>query len=151
QKWQPAGRHQAFYRPLKPGVTHDKQPLPVVEGVPATFGAAYQWLYPNLALYQTATSWSTFHIIPLGPDLSFFHIRTRAMPSTADKADAPVPVLTDLPDYILSAKGHFAREQIGKIDGHPLKSHDFMREDLYACEAVQSAMSSPRFLVGPLS
>jgi choline monooxygenase len=156
QKWQPAGRHQAFYRPLKPGITHDKQPLPVVEGVPATFGAAYQWLYPSLALYQTATSWSTFQVIPLAPDLSLLHIRTRAMPSKDekakdDKAAAPVPAMTDLPDYIVGAKGRLAREQIGKTDGHPLKSNDFMREDIYACEAIQNAMSSPHFSVGPLS
>src|SRR5215469_2034474 len=153
QKWQPAGRHQAFYRPLKPGITHDKQPLPVVDGVPATFGAAYQWLYPNLALYETATIWSTFHVIPLAPDLSLVHSRTRAMPSKDHKPGAPMPVMaaSDLPEHIVSAKGYFAVERIGKTDTHPLKSNNVMLEDIYACEAIQSAMASPRFSVGPLS
>ena len=72
-------------------------------------------------------------------------------PSKDDNAAAPVLVMADLPDYILGAKGRFAREQIGKTDGHPLKSNDFTREDIYACEAIQSAMASPRFSVGPLS
>ncbi len=151
QKWQPAGRHQAFYRPLKPGITHDKQPLPVIDGVPPTFGAAYQWLFPNLGLYQTATSWSTFHVIPVGPALSLVHSRVRAMPSEIDTGDAPVMATEDLPDHIVSAKGRFATTRIGKTDVHPLKSNNVMLEDIYACEAMQSGMSSPAFSVGPLS
>jgi Rieske 2Fe-2S family protein len=153
QKWQPAGRHQAFYRPLKPGITHDNQPLPVIEGVPANFGAAYQWLFPNISLYQNATSWSTFHVIPLGPALSLVHSRTRGMASDKGEANGPVPVIPpeDLPDHIVSAKGRFATNRIGKTDIHPLKSNNVMLEDIYACEAMQIGMSSPAFSVGPFS
>src|SRR5579871_3247298 len=76
QRWRPAGRHQAFYRPLKPEVTQEDayvgqygdRPWPTIHGVPERYGASYQWLIPNLALFQTATSWSSFHVIPVAPD-----------------------------------------------------------------------------------
>ena len=63
----------------------------------------------------------------------------------------PVMAASDLPEHIVSAKGYFAVERIGKTDTHPLKSNNVMLEDIYACEAIQSAMASPRFSVGPLS
>lgn len=65
QRWEPVGRHISFYRPLKPGIAHDNLALPVIDGVPATFGLAYYWLFPNVGISETATRWSTFHVIPL--------------------------------------------------------------------------------------
>ena len=36
-------------------------------------------------------------------------------------------------------------------DVHPLESDSVMLEDIYACEAVQNGMGSPKCEIGPLS
>ncbi len=36
-------------------------------------------------------------------------------------------------------------------DVHPLQSDNVMLEDIYACEAVQNGMGSPKCEIGPLS
>lgn len=161
QRWRPAGRHQAFYRPLKAEATEEDayvgqygdRPWPVIKGVPARYGASYQWLFPNLALFQTATSWSTFHVIPVGPDESLVQSRVRAV---AIDRMPPEQVLepTELPDFIVSAKGRSLgpserRSNASRL--HPLESGDVMREDIFACESIQQSMRSARFAVGPLS
>ncbi len=151
QKWEPAGRHQAFYRPLKAGIMHDKQALPPVAGIPANFGASYQWLFPNIALYATATFWSTFHVIPVGPALSLVHSRIRAMPAALERVGASDEAPSELPGHIISAKGPYAETRIKAPKVHPLKSNNVMLEDIYACEAVQRGMESSACVVGPLS
>jgi phenylpropionate dioxygenase-like ring-hydroxylating dioxygenase large terminal subunit len=151
QKWEPAGRHQAFYRPLKAGITHDKQALPLVAGIPANFGAAYQWLFPNIALYSIATFWSSFHVIPVGPALSLVHSRIRAMPEALERVTASEDAPQELPSHIVSAKGPYAETRIKAPKLHPLKSNNVMLEDIYACEAVQAGMESSACVVGPLS
>jgi Rieske 2Fe-2S family protein len=161
QRWQPAGRHQAFYRPIKAGISQEKvylgrygdQPWPKIEGVPEAYGASYQWLFPNLGLFQTATSWSSFHVVPVEPALSLVHSRVRSVP-IATMPEMRICDSRDLPDHIVSAKGSSLFEN--EIDRqaslvHPLKSGDVMREDIYACEAVQRGMESPKFSVGALS
>jgi Rieske 2Fe-2S family protein len=129
------------------------RPWPTIDGVPDAYGASYQWLFPNLGLFQTATSWSTFHVIPVGPALSLVHSRVRAMP-VADMPDEQTVDPADLPDHIVSAKGRSLSASERRSAGpapHPLKSKDVMLEDIYACEAVQRGMGSPRFTVGTLS
>jgi Rieske 2Fe-2S family protein len=151
QRWQPTGKHISFYRPLKPGVIHDKQPLPVIDGIPPTFGAAYYWLFPNVAIYETATTWSTFHVIPVSAGESLVQSRMRAMPEAAERAGMPAGETGDLPRHIVSAKGRFAGLRAKSWTEHPLKSNNVMLEDIYACEAVQKGMQSPVCRIGPLS
>jgi phenylpropionate dioxygenase-like ring-hydroxylating dioxygenase large terminal subunit len=157
QKWQPAGRHQAFYRPLKPDIAKDRsyadpnEPMPGIEGIPADYGFSYQWLFPNVAISQTAYTWSTFHVIPVSAAESLVRTRVRAMKSANQSRMNEVdPEL--LPAHIASAKGFNLsadRLQIGPV--HALESNNVMLEDIYACERVQEGMSSPVFSVGPLS
>jgi Rieske 2Fe-2S family protein len=151
QRWAPSGRHIVFYRPLKPGIVHDKLPLPVVEGVPPTFGAAYYWLFPGVAIYETATSWATFHVIPVSARESLVHSRARAMPEALDRAPLPAGAAPELPRHIVSAKGPFAGIRAASWTDHPLQSNNVMLEDIYACEAVQKGLSSPAAQIGPLS
>jgi hypothetical protein len=157
QKWRPAGRHQAFYRPLKPDIDKDKsyadldESMPVIAGIPADYGFSYQWLFPNVALSQTAYTWSTFHVIPVSAGISLVRTRVRATrPESSAKMNVVDP--GELPAHIASAKGFnlsSSRLQIGPV--HALESNNVMLEDIYACEKVQEGMGSCAFSVGPLS
>jgi choline monooxygenase len=152
QRWARSGRHIVFYRPLKAGVLHDKQPLPLMTGVPASFGAAYYWLFPNVAIYETATSWSTFHVMPLSAGVSLVHSRTRAMPEALERPPMPAAAAdAGLPRHVVRAAGPYAGIRARSSTEHPLKSNSVMIEDIYACEAVQKGMSSPACRIGPLS
>jgi choline monooxygenase len=157
QKWQPAGRHQAFYRPLKPGVSQDTSyatgngPTPVIDGIPADYGASYQWLFPNVALFQTAYTWSTFHVIPVSTAVSLIRTRVRGM-RTANQTRMNEVDPKDLPDHIVSAKGfNISADELEIGPVHALESNNVMLEDIFACERVQEGMASPVCSVGPLS
>ena len=151
QDWRPRGRHWTFYRPLKPGIHHDKAIMPVVEGVASNYGAGAYVLFPNLALYETATYWLTFHVLPVKPDLSIIEVRVRAMPEAVERLKALPPAEGEPPDYVISAEGVFTLDIMADPNVHPMASDNVMMEDIYACEAVQKGMNSPVFEVGPLS
>ena len=151
QDWQPRGRHWTFRRPLKPGIHHDEEILPVIEGVASDYGAGAYILFPNLALFETATSWSTFFVIPVSADLSIVEVRVLAMPEALERLGNSRIDPTDLPEHILSVEGPILFDRLDGEGVHPLESEDVMREDIYACEAVQKGMNSPLFEVGPMS
>jgi len=148
QQWVPAGRHITFYRPLKPGMAANDRALPVIDGIPPNYGASYQWLFPNIAFFETATSWSTFHVIPVAADLSEIVVRLFAGPEALDHAPAPSP--GPLPDHVITASGAFGRLFVDGSGGHALESEDVMREDIYACEAVQQGLAAGS-TIGPLA
>ena len=161
QCWLDAAPHQAMYRPIKPDSFreeayigyYDDQPWPPIEGVPESYGASYQWLFPNIGLFQTATSWSTFHVLPVEPALSLVQIRIRAVPIT-DMPPVRIADPEELPDHVVSAKGcclpQYDPSSL-RSDVHPLKSGDVQLEDTYACESIQRSMRSRQFQVGALS
>jgi hypothetical protein len=136
---------------LKPGISHEGQAVPLVEGVPGTYGAAYYWLFPNVALFETATSWSTFHVVPVGPAESIVHSRMRVTPEALKQAGADMAAIETLPPYVIRAKGAIPEEPIDLTGIHPLKSDLVMVEDIYACEAVQAGLESGVAEIGPLS
>src|SRR5262249_27344949 len=134
------------YRPLRADVAREDayvghygdRPWPVIDGVPERYGASYQLLFPNLALFQTATSWSSFHVIPIAPDECLVQSRVRA--AAIDKMPPEQELeAQDLPDYIVSAKGRCLgpseRKSNTTTQLHPLESGDVMREDIFACES----------------
>jgi Rieske 2Fe-2S family protein len=151
QHWWPAGRHWMFRRPLKPGIRHDNEMLPVLKGVDPAYGAGAYVLFPNLALFETATSWSTFHVLPAGPDKCFVDIRLLAEPEALKRLSNQTIAEEDLPDCVVSAKGPMSFHRVADKDIHPLKTDNVMLEDIYACEAMQEAMSSPAYEIGALS
>jgi Rieske 2Fe-2S family protein len=151
QHWWPAGRHWMFRRPLKPGIRHDNELLPVIDGVDPAYGAGAYVLFPNLALFETATSWSTFHVLPLGPDKSYVDIRLLAAPEAVARLGNQTVARDDLPDCVVSAKGPMSFHRIADKDVHPLQSDNVMLEDIFACEAMQAGMGSPAYEIGALS
>ena len=151
KQW-PSGRHWHERRGLKPGFSHDKLLLPVIDGISPTFGFDGVWLFPTVALVAQATMWLTFHLIPVSPEESLVHIRVRAAPAALDRPDLPPePDQASLPAYMLHAHGPYTAVRLDTKDVHPLESASVMREDIYACEAMQQGMHSPRWEVGPLS
>jgi len=151
QRWWPAGRHWMFRRPLKPGIRHDKELLPVVRGVDPAYGAGAYVLFPNLALFETATSWSTFHVLPVAPDECYVDIRLLAEPEALARLGNQTIPEDGLPDCVVSAKGPYSFHRVAEKDIHPLDSDNVMLEDIYACEAMQQGMGSPAYEVGALS
>lgn len=151
QAWLAAGRHWTFKRPLKEGMFVEGKLLPIISDCGPQFGIDAHVLFPNLGLYGTATSWLTFHIVPVAPDLSYVDIRTRAMPEALARLrpERERPVITD--EVIVSASGPIASYMSPSPKVHPLESNDVMAEDIYACEAIQKGMQSPRYQVGAMS
>ena len=151
RQW-PTGRHWHEKRGLKPGISHDKMMLPVIDGISPTFGFAAVWLFPTVALVAQAHLWLTFHVIPVSAEVSLVNLRIRGAPAALDRPDLPPPVdQAKLPDYMVHAKGPYTAVRLDSTEVHPLESASVMREDIYACEAMQEGMHSPRWAVGPLS
>lgn len=151
KQW-PAGRHWLEKRGLKPGNSHDKLMLPVIEGVSPTFGFHGCWVFPTLGLTALATHWLTFNVLPQSAELSLVQLRIRASRKALEKIERnPPPPLEHLPDYVVHAKGPYTSLRLDVQDVHPLKSNNVTREDIYACEAMQQGMHSPRWQVGALS
>jgi len=151
QRWWPVGRHIAFYRPLKPGIRHDNRALPVIDGIPASYGASYVWFFPNMAIFETATSWSTFHVLPVSANECHVHSRIRAMPGALEGHEPPFADIADPPAHVVRAAGPYAERRRDFEGIHPLASDDVMMEDIYACEAVQQGLETGFARVGPLA
>lgn len=152
KQW-PAGRHWLERRGLKQGKTHAKMMLPVIDGVPPTYGFHGCWVFPNLGLTALATHWLTFHVMPQSAELSFVQLRIRAAREALEAiGDHAPPPPEALPDYVVHAKGPYTAIRLDpRRDVAPLESNNVTREDIYACEAIQRGMHSPRWSVGALS
>ncbi|MBT6510923.1 MAG: hypothetical protein HOL02_10820, partial [Rhodospirillaceae bacterium] len=151
QHWWPAGRHWMFHRPLKPGQNHEGQRLPVIDGVDSAHGADGYILFPNLALFATATAWLTFHAVPNGAEESFIDIRVLADPRALETLGTKEAPLSEMPSSIVSTKGPLWPHDPADRDKHPLETDNAMLEDIFACEAMQVGMKSPAYEPGPFS
>lgn len=141
------GPHFAFWEPLTADYAEKVEqnaPYPLV--IPA--GKAGAWvpmLFPGIGLSELESSWSVFHVTPLAPDRSRVVIRTRV-------ANASTWGFTR---QAMRSYGFWAKRVSGKFedgaDDDPLKSGDFMAEDVYACEQQQKSLKSPYYEHGPSS
>jgi phenylpropionate dioxygenase-like ring-hydroxylating dioxygenase large terminal subunit len=155
QRWRASGRHWIFDEPAtEPGTYPDRATtgLPLLPTTPpGGFGSVVMLAFPNLGIALGATFFATIHAIPLEPALTRIELRTHIAPmSTEDslrlatrEATAAVrqlvrrtPLRRLLPPGATRAGGGGA---------------DILAEDLRAAEAVQRAMASPSFSVGPMA
>jgi choline monooxygenase len=142
QLWQPIGRHWSFSEPPRlPGSSPTANDgLPPIPGLaPRWLGSNVHLLFPNLGLATGGEYWLTLHMVPLAPDLTRVDVRTRTMPlSTTAKARFAVKEIV--------AKGL-------SIVGRPpaVGPNQITDEDRRAAEAIQRAMHSPKFSVGPMA
>jgi len=122
--WTTCGPHWVFYEPPRAGVdTHDEtywRGLTPITGVgEERWGSGAHLIFPNLTMATGAGFFMTYQCIPLGPDRSLVDIRVRAEHGSD-------------PEVVLQ------------------KSRTIIEiEDGAACEAVQAAVRSPAFSVGP--
>lgn len=140
------GPHYAFWEPVADwyGKDIEKNALgPLLDEVPRDkIGAWVPMLFPGIGLAGTESSWSTFHITPLAPDLTRVETRTKLKNVSS----------WQLTKQYLRSRPFWKRNISGKFDGDPktdpMASGNFMEEDVYACEQQQKSLQSPYFEIG---
>jgi phenylpropionate dioxygenase-like ring-hydroxylating dioxygenase large terminal subunit len=142
QAWQPIGRHWSFSEPAQqPGASPTANDgLPPIPGLaPKWLGSNVHLLFPNLGIATGGEYWLTLQMIPLAPDRTRVEVRTRTMPlSTAAKARFVAQEVAEKGLAILGRRPAVGQNQITD-------------EDTRAAEAIQRAMQSPKFSVGPMA
>jgi Rieske 2Fe-2S family protein len=125
-EWDMCGPHWVFYEPPAPGVDVHHEDFwrglkPIKHVGEDRWGSGAHLIFPNLTLATGAGFFVTYQCIPAAPDRSIVDLRVRAEPGS----DA-------------SAMLQLSRQIIEGEDGA-------------ACEAMQAAVRSPWFEVGPLA
>ena len=143
------GPHYAFWEPLSEQYGADiksNAPYPLI--VPSEqAGAWVPMLFPGIGLAETESSWATFIITPLAPNLTRIENRVRV-------ADASIwefgkQAMRSISFWSSKFGGKYKSDPENKDD--PMTSGDFTAEDVYACEQQQKSLQSPYFEVGPAS
>lgn len=140
------GPHFAFKEPLSETYAQDiekKAPYPLIVSKDQ-IGAWVPMLFPGLGLGESECTWSTFHIIPLAPNLTRVETRTRMKDTSSWEYGSQA--LKSSGFWKGKVRGKYAR---GIDDDDPMMSGDFMAEDIYACEQQQISFQSPHFEIGP--
>jgi len=139
------GDHYLFWEPLAPKYKENLDTLipfkRIAEMTDEYVGAYVPWLFPNLGLAESESSWSFFYTIPLAPDKTKVIVRTKMEP------------MTDWEYYKQNSKSSSSWYKImggetkyGNEDSDdPMASGDFMAEDIYACEQQQKSLKNPLF------
>ncbi len=141
------GPHYAFWEPVSAwyGADIEKNaPMPLLDEIPKErIGAWVPMLFPGLGLAEDESSWSTYHITPIAPNLTRVEMRTK---------------VKNVSDWQFLAQGwrsylFWSKNVAPKVQGNPetdpMASGDFMAEDIYACEQQQKSLQSPYFEIGP--
>ncbi len=140
------GLHYAFKEPLSESYAKDvlrNTPYPLI--IPEDqVGAWVPMLFPGLGLGESECTWSTFHIIPIAPDLTRVETRTRLKNTSSWEFGKQAIKSSDF--WKGKIRGKYAK---GTGEDDPMMSGDFMAEDIYACEQQQKSFQSPYFEVGP--
>ena len=109
-------------------------------------GAWVPMLFPGVGLAESESSWSTFIITPLAPDLTRIENRTRL--ANASSWEFAKQSLRSGSFWSQNTSGKYPAES-SSIPDDPMTSGDFTAEDIYACEQQQKALYSPLFEAGP--
>ena len=125
-RWGSVGDHWVFYEPPRADIDVDgvgfwRGMRPVGHVGRDRWGSGAHLIFPNLTFATGAGFFMTYHCTPLGPDRSLIDMRVRA-----EAGSDPTSMLQLSKDII-------------------------QREDGTACEALQAAVRSPWFRVGPLA
>jgi len=141
------GPHYAFREPLAAHYAKDIEKnasMPLI--VPKDqLGAWVPMLFPGLGIGASESSWSTFHVIPLAPDLTRVETRTRV--KNASSWEFTKQSAKSASFWKKQIRGKYSPSDAHDKDD-PMASGDFMAEDVYACEQQQKSLQSPYFEVG---
>ncbi len=142
------GPHYVFWEPVSMNYGADIQknaPEPLV--IPAAqAGAWVPMLFPGIGLAESETSWSTFIITPLGPDLT--RVENRIRVANVPKWEFALQSLKSYAFWSSNYGGKYAPEESQEKDD-PLVTGDLTAEDIYVCEQQQKSLLSPYFEIGP--
>ncbi|MCH4887089.1 aromatic ring-hydroxylating dioxygenase subunit alpha [Acidaminobacter sp. JC074] len=133
-----AGDHWAFYEPLTKDYENNigKYGYEAIDHIPKEkLGAYVHLLFPNLGITESESTWTVLQILPLEVNKTLLIFRSKVMPSYKNKS-------------------WFKKKEKKPIEvsdfNEPLKSYDFMIEDMYVCEQIQKNMENKTFTTGPL-
>jgi phenylpropionate dioxygenase-like ring-hydroxylating dioxygenase large terminal subunit len=167
------GRHWSFYEPpvrdSEIPLDAEQTRLPTIDHIDRRWwGSSVHMLFPNLALVAGGTFWMTMHAIPIEPDVTEVDIRIRCMPASKvaiaakrlsaeglSRARRHARVVGEL----VAAGSSVARGQpfdsaamrVNERRGEEQAVPFFVDEDQVAIEAVQRALRSPLWEIGPLA
>ncbi|MEM7391111.1 MAG: aromatic ring-hydroxylating dioxygenase subunit alpha [Verrucomicrobiota bacterium] len=141
------GPHYAVWEPLSEDYGSDidrHSPMPLIDHVPRDrMGAWVPMLFPGIGLAESESSWSTYVVTPLAPDLTRVESRTKVMNLSS----------WEFQKQEWRSASFWSSRIKGKYEGDPehdpMASGDFVAEDNYACEQQQKSLQSPYFEVGP--
>lgn len=149
--WEVFGRHMVWWSTERDGVKH-RIPQFVENAAKGTtrvkgaetpgYGGVYM-LFPTTILTPNPWGFTISTLEPAAPDRTLMRVRNWAPKgwlSYTFKA-------RDIPGYD-KATGRITSDCWTK---HPLETGDFQTEDVWVCEKMQRALSSPRYEVGPLA
>jgi Rieske 2Fe-2S family protein len=156
QRWEACGSHWMFYEPeLVPGTMPDRAMygLPMIAGVDETrYGSSVFMLFPNIGGAGGVTFFSIFTVEPLAAERTRVTFRTFIKPLT-EQDFVDNPELGSQLESSLSASGKPlpASASFEERLAAAAQERDFIAEDKLAVEAIQAAMRSRHFSVGPLA
>jgi Rieske 2Fe-2S family protein len=167
------GRHWSFYEPpIRPSdvpLDAEQTHLPTIDHIDQKWwGSSVHLLFPNLGLVAGGTFWMTIHAIPHEPGVTELDIRVRCMPASkaaivarkvaADgisRAGRQARIVGEMiaagADVARGAPFDSAAMRVNKRRAETDHTPLFIDEDQVAIEAVQRAMRSPLWEVGPLA
>lgn len=136
------GRHFYFFEPLKPKYAKKAKscaPFPLIDQFTEEhpMGAYVPMIFPNIGISASESTWSTFHVLPLGPEKSKVVTRTRVMPASDFQY-----TMQAMRSYWFFGSRKPLQDDAIKAEG------DFMAEDILVCEQQQKSLKSPYFAVG---
>ena len=121
--------------------TNPNDYLPLIDTITSEqWGAYTHMLFPCFGIAATEFTWTTLQVKPFTPTQTQVETRTRTMPID--------PITRSVMSAYEKVSGGFWKWMGYKPEDDPLKSGDFMLEDIYACEQQQKAMASPYFEFG---
>ena len=141
------GPHYAFWEPLSKDYANNIEkntPMPLIVP-PDQLGASVPMLFPGIGLAESESSWTTFIITPLAPDLT--RIENRVKVKNASDWTFSKQQWRSNDFWRKQITGKYSPEQAQNEDD-PMTSGDFTAEDIYACEQQQKSLQSPYFEIG---
>ena len=86
----------------------------------------------------------------VAPAKTWVDVRVWLMPH-GDDDGAAYQAMFPTPGHRANASADMEIQSLRTITGHPMDSGNFMIEDMWVCERMQRAMSSPLYAVGPMA
>lgn len=156
QQFRSSGLHWIFD---EPPTTDGAYPDAAITGVPLLpttppggFGSVVMLAFPNLGIALGATFFSVIRAIPVEPTLTRIELHTHiARLSTEDGIRYATRQATRAVERFARAPMARLLPFVGKRSVDAADSTDILVEDLRAAEAIQRAMASPSFAVGPMA